>query len=233
MPTMPPASWIARLAITSLAFMFDCVPEPVWNTTSGNSVVAACRRSPSCAARSISAALSRCELAERGVGARQRISSAGRTRGSPAGPTGSGRHRSENCRSSAASARPTGAARERAPRRARPSRCGIESLMPAHATPRPPSGHAIRACALIAYRRQSASGGRGGAGCVEVCGARGDARLARRTLARRAVHRGGRRHQLAQLARSSRAGGRRACALALPARRCSARSACAAGRRRK
>jgi hypothetical protein len=28
---------IARLAITSLAFMFDCVPEPVWNTTSGNS----------------------------------------------------------------------------------------------------------------------------------------------------------------------------------------------------
>src|SRR5882724_4496424 len=33
----PPASWMARLAMTSLAFMFDCVPEPVWNTTSGNS----------------------------------------------------------------------------------------------------------------------------------------------------------------------------------------------------
>ena len=36
-PTTPPASWIARLAITSLAFMLVCVPEPVWNTTSGNS----------------------------------------------------------------------------------------------------------------------------------------------------------------------------------------------------
>ena len=40
-PTTPPASWMARLAITSLAFMFDCVPEPVWNTTSGNSAVPA------------------------------------------------------------------------------------------------------------------------------------------------------------------------------------------------
>src|SRR5262245_18592509 len=28
---------MARLAITSLAFMFDWVREPVWNTTSGNS----------------------------------------------------------------------------------------------------------------------------------------------------------------------------------------------------
>ena len=28
---------IARFAITSLAFMLVCVPEPVWNTTSGNS----------------------------------------------------------------------------------------------------------------------------------------------------------------------------------------------------
>ena len=36
-PTTPPAIWIARFAITSLAFMFDCVPDPVWNTTSGNS----------------------------------------------------------------------------------------------------------------------------------------------------------------------------------------------------
>ena len=26
---------MARFEITSLAFMFDCVPEPVWNTTSG------------------------------------------------------------------------------------------------------------------------------------------------------------------------------------------------------
>ncbi len=36
-PSTPPASWIARLAMTSLAFMLDWVPEPVWNTTSGNS----------------------------------------------------------------------------------------------------------------------------------------------------------------------------------------------------
>src|SRR5579863_4607098 len=36
-PITPPASWMARLAITSLAFMLDWVPDPVWNTTSGNS----------------------------------------------------------------------------------------------------------------------------------------------------------------------------------------------------
>ena len=42
-PSVPPASWIARLAITSLAFMLVCVPDPVWNTTSGNSA----SRSPS------------------------------------------------------------------------------------------------------------------------------------------------------------------------------------------
>ena len=28
----PTAIWLARLAITSLAFMLVCVPEPVWNT---------------------------------------------------------------------------------------------------------------------------------------------------------------------------------------------------------
>ena len=37
LPGTPPASWMARLAMTSLAFMFDWVPEPVWKTTSGNS----------------------------------------------------------------------------------------------------------------------------------------------------------------------------------------------------
>src|SRR2546422_88863 len=37
LPGAPPASWMARLAMTSLAFMFDCVPEPVWKATSGNS----------------------------------------------------------------------------------------------------------------------------------------------------------------------------------------------------
>ena len=36
-PICPPASSMARLEMTSLAFMLDWVPEPVWNTTSGNS----------------------------------------------------------------------------------------------------------------------------------------------------------------------------------------------------
>ena len=30
-----PVSWLARLAITSLMFMFDEVAEPVWNTSTG------------------------------------------------------------------------------------------------------------------------------------------------------------------------------------------------------
>ena len=34
-PMTPPAISIARLEITSLPFMFDCVPEPVCQTTSG------------------------------------------------------------------------------------------------------------------------------------------------------------------------------------------------------
>ncbi len=34
-PISPPSISIARLEITSLAFMFDCVPEPVCQTTSG------------------------------------------------------------------------------------------------------------------------------------------------------------------------------------------------------
>jgi hypothetical protein len=45
------------LAITSFAFMLVCVPEPVWNTTSGNSA-SSLPSITSCAARSISAALS-------------------------------------------------------------------------------------------------------------------------------------------------------------------------------
>ncbi len=36
-PRWPPIDSLARLAITSLAFMFDCVPEPVCQTTRGNS----------------------------------------------------------------------------------------------------------------------------------------------------------------------------------------------------
>ena len=35
LPSVPPSSRQARLAITSLAFMFDWVPEPVCQTTSG------------------------------------------------------------------------------------------------------------------------------------------------------------------------------------------------------
>ena len=31
-PSSPPSSWEARLAITSLTFMFDCVPDPVCQT---------------------------------------------------------------------------------------------------------------------------------------------------------------------------------------------------------
>ena len=36
-PRVPPTSWMHRLEITSLTFMFDCVPEPVCQTNSGNS----------------------------------------------------------------------------------------------------------------------------------------------------------------------------------------------------
>ena len=31
-PSSPPSSWIARLEMTSLTFMFDWVPEPVCQT---------------------------------------------------------------------------------------------------------------------------------------------------------------------------------------------------------
>ncbi len=34
---MPPTSWMQRLAMTSFTFMLEWVPEPVWNTCSGNS----------------------------------------------------------------------------------------------------------------------------------------------------------------------------------------------------
>ena len=38
-PISPPSISIARFEITSLAFMLDCVPEPVCQTTSGKCVV--------------------------------------------------------------------------------------------------------------------------------------------------------------------------------------------------
>ena len=31
-PSSPPNSWLARLPITSLTFMLDCVPDPVCQT---------------------------------------------------------------------------------------------------------------------------------------------------------------------------------------------------------
>mmetsp|Transcript_29135 Transcript_29135/g.76318 ORF Transcript_29135/g.76318 Transcript_29135/m.76318 type:complete len:218 (+) Transcript_29135:961-1614(+) len=34
-PSSAPSSWLARFEITSLTFMFDWVPEPVWKVTSG------------------------------------------------------------------------------------------------------------------------------------------------------------------------------------------------------
>ena len=35
LPSCPPASWMARLLITSLTFMLDWVPDPVCQTYSG------------------------------------------------------------------------------------------------------------------------------------------------------------------------------------------------------
>ena len=35
-PSVPPASWMHRLEMTSFTFMLVWVPEPVWNTCSGN-----------------------------------------------------------------------------------------------------------------------------------------------------------------------------------------------------
>ena len=37
-PSVPPTSWMHRLEMTSLTFMFDWVPDPVCHTYSGNSV---------------------------------------------------------------------------------------------------------------------------------------------------------------------------------------------------
>ena len=60
-PISPPISSIARFEITSLAFMFDCVPEPVCHTTSGKWS----SKSPSitcCAARRMASARSASSL---------------------------------------------------------------------------------------------------------------------------------------------------------------------------
>ncbi len=56
-PREPVASSFARPAITSLTFMFDCVPEPVCQTRSGNSA-ASVPSITSSAARTMRACLS-------------------------------------------------------------------------------------------------------------------------------------------------------------------------------
>ena len=84
-PSTPPASSMARFEITSLTFMLVWVPEPVCQILNGNSSA----RSPSMtsrAARSISAALSRVELAEGVVHLR------GRELQDAEGPDERGRH---------------------------------------------------------------------------------------------------------------------------------------------
>ena len=72
-PSSPPASSMARLEMTSLAFMFDWVPEPVWKTTSGkwSSSVAAITSS---AARHDQLDLLRRQLPELAVGHARRPS---------------------------------------------------------------------------------------------------------------------------------------------------------------
>ncbi len=66
-PITPPSISIARFEITSLAFMLDCVPEPVCHTTSGK-----CSSSlpsiTSCAAATMALPSVRVEPAERHVG---------------------------------------------------------------------------------------------------------------------------------------------------------------------
>ena len=56
-PRVPAASSLARPAITSLTFMFDCVPEPVCQTRSGNSS-ARVPSATSCATRTMRSRLS-------------------------------------------------------------------------------------------------------------------------------------------------------------------------------
>ena len=53
-PSSPPASSMARLEMTSLTFMLDWVPDPVWNTTSGkwSSSLPSMTSSPALAMRS-------------------------------------------------------------------------------------------------------------------------------------------------------------------------------------
>ena len=55
LPSLPPTSWMARLLMTSLTFMFDWVPDPVCHTYSGKfssswpAITSSATRSMSCA----------------------------------------------------------------------------------------------------------------------------------------------------------------------------------------
>ena len=69
-PSSPPSISIARLEITSLAFMLVCVPEPVCQTTSGK-LSSSLPSITSCAAAAIASARRGVELAEVLVGERR------------------------------------------------------------------------------------------------------------------------------------------------------------------
>ncbi len=69
MPRVPPSSSEARLASTSLTFMFDCVPDPVCQTASGNS--SAC-----CAASTSSQAMTMARAFSASSAPRSRLTSA-------------------------------------------------------------------------------------------------------------------------------------------------------------
>ena len=122
LPELTPRISIARLAMTSLAFMLLCVPDPVWNTTSGKWSSSSPRATSSAActtARATSASSSPRSAFASAADFLSRPSP-----GSPGGPTRRCRARCRSARGCAASARPSTG--PRAPRR-RPScrvRCG-------------------------------------------------------------------------------------------------------------
>jgi hypothetical protein len=70
-PISPPSISMARLEITSLAFMFDCVPEPVCQTTRGK-CASSLPSMTSCAALTMVVAELLVELAEAMLARRRR-----------------------------------------------------------------------------------------------------------------------------------------------------------------
>ena len=94
-PRSPPASSIARFAITSLTFMFVCVPLPVCHTDSGNSS-SSLPAMISSAACTMTSAFSAGSLPRSGSPAR-RPSSGSPCPGSPRRASGRRRWRSDGC----------------------------------------------------------------------------------------------------------------------------------------